>query len=402
MKFSQMSREFRWVIFALIVANTSSRMTQPFVPLYLETLGASIIQVGFYFTLQAIFGITFRILGGWVSDNVGRLPIMAVGSFLGTIATLAFVLAPTWELAILSALLSGMASSLIGPSYQAYVAQEAPEGAVGSAFGLIESLFLICQIIGPLLGGFLVQNTGYKIMLWLAFIIMVVATVIRIWLARGKPLSFAHLNFAKLSGDMRKTAVILLAGGILTWLFISDGLLDASLQTVMPFMPKYATQVAGITESGYGAVFAILSVVAVLTNWLGGNFSDRYGEHISIAIGAGIGALAFVIIALSASALAIATGFGLIGLSTAFIQPAFASLLSKATPKDQLGVMYGVFQTALGFMAIPAPTIGGELYDRVGPQATLGFGIILSLTAIPLSLIKLKPSRILEKQKEGT
>jgi len=185
MKLREMPTEMRWMMLAVIVANISSRMMQPFIPLYLETIGANVAQVGLYFTIAILFGILFRVFGGWISDNVGRLQTIAAGSIFGTLATLAFVLAPTWELAIVSALLSGIGSALVSPSYQAYIAEEAPDGAVGSTFGLIESLFLICQIIGPLLGGFLVESSGYRIMLWVAFAVMVIASIIRIGIIRN-------------------------------------------------------------------------------------------------------------------------------------------------------------------------------------------------------------------------
>jgi len=68
-------------------------------------------------------------------------------------------------------------------------------------------------------------------------------------------------------------------------------------------------------------------------------------------------------------------------------------LLSEISPKNQLGVMYGLFRSALGIVAIPAPSIGGELFERISPTATLTFGIILSLIAIPLSLFKLSDSK---------
>jgi len=391
MKLRDMSLELRWVMFALIVANTSSRMLQPFIPLYLETLGATVAQVGLFFTLNVFFNIVFRVFGGWISDNVGRLPTMAVGGIFGSISTFAFVIAPSWELAFTSAIFSAAGSSMVGPSYQAYIAEEAPDDAVGSTFGLIESLFLICQIIGPLLGGFLVENAGYRTLLWTAFIIMVVATLIRIVIARGKAANYRRMSIGKLSRDMRKTVAFLMTGGLITWMFVSDGLLDASSQSVMPFLPKYTTEIAGITESQYGGLVALLSVAAVLTSWLGGIFSDRYGEHISISVGALLCAVAFFTLIVSTSAVSLIIAFGIMGVSGAFIRPAFAALLSRAVPKDQLGVMYGVFRSALGVIAIPAPSVGGALYDRISPIATLGFGIILSLVAIPLTLIKLRP-----------
>ncbi|NDJ77166.1 MAG: MFS transporter [Chloroflexi bacterium] len=45
--------------------------------------------------------------------------------------------------------------------------------------------------------------------------------------------------------------------------------------------------------------------------------------------------------------------------------------------------------TAMGILAIPAPYIGGLLYDNVAPEATFIVASVFVLLAIPLTLRKL-------------
>jgi MFS family permease len=49
-------------------------MFGPILPLYLEQLHAGVAQIGLFFTLSAVIPLALQILGGWVSDSVGRLP----------------------------------------------------------------------------------------------------------------------------------------------------------------------------------------------------------------------------------------------------------------------------------------------------------------------------------------
>src|SRR5690606_34704368 len=125
-----------------------------------ESLGATIEQVGLFFTILTVMAIIFRVLGGWISDHLGRVQTIAIGGVLGMVAILGYTLAPTWAWAMLGALFSEMGGAMVGPSFQAYTAENAPEGATSSTFGLVNGLFLICQIIGPLLGGLLVENSS--------------------------------------------------------------------------------------------------------------------------------------------------------------------------------------------------------------------------------------------------
>jgi MFS family permease len=62
-------------------------------------------------------------------------------------------------------------------------------------------------------------------------------------------------------------------------------------------------------------------------------------------------------------------------------------LISKAVPKEQRGLAFGLFSTSLGVVSLPAPWIGSQLWDNFGPTFpfTITAGIIL-LSVIPIWL----------------
>ena len=68
----------------MILANVAAQMDGPLRPLYIQELGASVKQIGIFFTLGAIAPLLFQIFGGWLSDSIGRLQAIAIGS-LGVI-----------------------------------------------------------------------------------------------------------------------------------------------------------------------------------------------------------------------------------------------------------------------------------------------------------------------------
>jgi MFS family permease len=105
-----------------------------------------------------------------------------------------------------------------------------------------------------------------------------------------------------------------------------------------------------------------------------------------MAIASGV----MLLIVLSQSPAIFVLGFAFYGLAQAFIGPAFSSLLSKAVPKGSLGITWGVFMTALGVMAIPAPILGGWIYEQAAPEVTFFVAACFTLVAIPLVLLKLR------------
>ena len=95
----------------MILANIAGRMYQPLLPLYVQSLGADVGQIGLFFTIGAVAPLLFQILGGWLSDSMGRLQAIAIGSLAGAAAYVVYLAAPTWQWLLISSVLSAMAFS---------------------------------------------------------------------------------------------------------------------------------------------------------------------------------------------------------------------------------------------------------------------------------------------------
>ena len=82
---------------AMILANMGGEMYGMLLPLYLKELNASVVQIGLFFTISQIIPLVVQILGGWVSDSLGRLRSIALGSVAGNLTFVGFIFAPTWQ-----------------------------------------------------------------------------------------------------------------------------------------------------------------------------------------------------------------------------------------------------------------------------------------------------------------
>lgn len=97
----------------MVLANIASSMSRPLLPLYLEELGANVKNIGLFFTLSAIAPLAFQIFGGWLSDSIGRLQAIAIGSLGGLSAYLFYIFAPSWEWVLLASIGTAMAVSSV-------------------------------------------------------------------------------------------------------------------------------------------------------------------------------------------------------------------------------------------------------------------------------------------------
>ena len=84
----------RLFLVTMILANVAGAMYAGFLPLYLKSLGADVAQIGLFFTISQIIPMALQILGGWISDSLGRLKSIAAGSVLGVVSYVALILSP--------------------------------------------------------------------------------------------------------------------------------------------------------------------------------------------------------------------------------------------------------------------------------------------------------------------
>jgi MFS family permease len=379
-------------------------MYGPLLPLYVDDLGATIPQIGLFFTLSQIVPLALQILGGWVSDTLGRLRAIAIGSVFGVIGFIPLVLADTWEWLLLAVAVGSVARALVGPSFDAFIAEHSTEENRGKVFGISQAIFMVVSVVGPPLGGWMAGVYGFKLMLLVAGIFYFIAMVMRLGMAReaakGASAKTDKLTFAGLRSNLGAMFVLIFSGGLITWMLLIDGFRDISFQFSESLFPIYMQEIGGLSLRQIGWVMSTFGVAMMVSTLAGGWLSDKAGERTGIALGMVLlsGAL-FLLVNIPSGVQnqwLYYVGWGIAGLGAGVAGPAYQSLISKAVPQKNRGVAFGLFSTSLGLVSLPAPWIGAQMWDRVGP--TFPFTVtaaVLLLSVIPIWL-KFKAPKIEE------
>ena len=360
--------KLKWLLLTMVIANIGSAVFQPFLALYIKELGASVAQVGLYFTIMAISPVAFRILGGWFSDSMGRVQTVALGSLAGLAGFAAMWLAPTWQWLIPGGLLMSLGRSLVGPSFRAYTAECADVEMRAQVFGFTDSIFMVCEIIGPPLGGCIAESAGYRWLFAVAVGFILVATVVRTWNTWGLPFQWGELRPATLRAGLGGLGALILGGGLLAWICVVDAVRDTGFSLSYDFVALYQKEVGGLGEGQIGWLASIGAVTTALVLMPAGRLSDRLGERKVMALGSVLAAAGTVLLVNVRSFAGFMAALMLVNVASAFFGPAFDSLLSKAVPSNRLGLTYGLFATTISLVAMPAPAIGAQLWQGISPQ----------------------------------
>lgn len=373
---------------AMVLANIAGNMYGSLLPLYLKELNANVVQVGLFFTLSRIIPLVLQILGGWISDTLGRLRSIAMGSVAGVLSYIGLILAPTWQWILLGEGLGAVTRSLIGPSFSAFIAEQSDEENRARVFGVTESIFMLVVIIGPPLGGWLADAYGFKFMFISAGLLYSVAAVIRIGMARvaanGAEANPEKLSLSNLEGKLSAIFGLIFAGGVLTWLLVTDGMQDIAYTMAFTLESLYLEEIGGLNMKQIGLLSSIFGVFNMATTIPAGKLADEKGERVAIVSGFFLNFIAMMVFLNVNSFWGYVSVWAIFGIGVGMMSPAYQSLTSKIVPEHLRGTAFGLLRSSLGIFSLPAPAIGAQLWERFSPQTPFAITAGISLlTVIP-------------------
>jgi MFS family permease len=229
-------------------------------------------------------------------------------------------------------------------------------------------------------------------MMFVAFVLFAAATIVRVWM--GLAARFASQRGAEtptLSGlktQMGRMFALLFAGGILTWIWLTDAIGDTSFNMIGQLYPIYLSDIGELNVEQIGWLNALLGGASIVASPLAGWLTDRRSER-AVIVGGFLLETTGLMILLRAGALpAYLAAMVAFGLGIGCIIPAYDSLISKVVPEERRGLAFGLFGTSLGLLSLPFPWIGAQLWERVAPQAPFWFTVAASVISIPIAFFK--------------
>ncbi len=339
----------RWTLAATIIASSmvfiNGSTVNVALPTFQSELGASVADIQWIVNIYTLMLASLILLGGSLGDRLGRKRVFLVGTALFTLASIACGLSATTGMLILFRALQGLGGALLTPGSLAILSAAYPPEERGGAIGLWSAFTALTSAIGPLLGGWLIDNLSWR---WIFFIHVPLALVVFY-------ISFAHMeesrdeaasagldwggaflatvglgsfSFSLISaGNLgwRDPLVIgtLLVGLLIFGLFIwyesrhsapmmplslfrarnFSGanaltlLLYGALSGALFFLPLNLQQVQGYSATAAGAaLLPFVLIMSLLSTWSGG-LADRVGARIPLVAGCLLAALGFALFA---------------------------------------------------------------------------------------------------------
>ncbi len=385
---STASRSVLVVVFATILIDfIGFSVLIPILPLFAERLGASPVDVALLLALYALAQLLFSPMWGWVSDRVGRRPVILVSLFGTVVSFLVLAFADSIEALYAARIVGGFFAATIGTAQAVVTDVTRPEerargmAVIGAAFGA-------GMIVGPMLGG-LLSELGEKFPFY-GVAGLAAANWALAWLRlpESRPASLTPPGWFEFWQSLVPTPLRLVAAvherRIALFLYFFFHLFTA-FAVLEALITLYVGTRFGASMLDVGLLFAWIGVVLVLTQAIAlRRMARKLDEAQLVAIG--LGAMGVGLAALPglpdfhwfyAAGAVIAFGNGI-------AIPAFTSLYSKACRAERAGELLGQSQAMATTGRIVGPVCGGLLMQSVSPGAPFLVAGAMMLAALAM------------------
>jgi MFS family permease len=358
-----------------------------------QELGADALGVGFAVAAYSLTNLFLNLVGGSLTDRVGRRLILLVSLAVSPICIAIYGLADSLPIFLAARAIHGAFGGFLTASLFALLADLSPEGQRGKTIGRAGALIGAAAVVGPAAAGLAAREFGAQpVFLAVAAIIAVGLLLVRGAIPETLPepaRSGAPGTWRRLLADPRLRVAFLAifaleAGvGIITG-FLKDGIIERQMAAGMD--AERALRYATGAQGGLFSIFALVAIILMLSPIA--RRVDRRG-----VLGLSLAGLVFLagstaIMAVDASIVTDSVAMVLYGIGFGLLFPAAAGMVGIAAPLPERGRAYGLFNFSFDAGLSAGPLLAGVLAVTalgVEPFITATILIAVVVLLIPLA-----------------
>ena len=373
-KFFALEHNILVLLGALLVIGMGEELWARFMPKYLEALGAGAVAIGAYGSFKKIVDALYQYPGGWLADRLGRKRALTLFNVIAASGYLVYLLTTRWEWVIAGTLLVMAWSSMSQPAIFALIGDTLSRAKRAMGFSVQSIWKRVPIVIAPPLGGYLLARFGLVPGMRIGFGVALLFALVAIYLQ-----SHFYQGAPPLQ-DGQRTRVSLvwhLMPASLRRLLLADCLVRFGSNLAAIYVVLWVISVQGKTPLAFGSLISLQMTVAIAGYLPAAYLADRWGRQpFILATFAFFTLFPLSLVALPSQWLFLA--FVIAGLRE-IGEPARKARIVDSAEGNHRGRIIGLYYLIRGLVTIPAPLLGGLLWQYGKSWPFVLGGIVSSL-----------------------
>lgn len=374
---------------AMIIVGSGEELWIRFVPKYLEFLGASALVIGTYDALKTLLGAVYAYPGGILSDRWGHRKALTFFTAISITGYLIVLAIPHWAAVLGGAFLFlGWASFSLPATFSVVGTNLAPEKySMGIAVQSIVKRIPI--IVGPVLGGILLDRLGFRSGMQIALLVGSVLGAVAI----GVQLRITESDKRQKAkdGSLHLFGMLHVFRPELRHLLLSDILVRFAERIPFAWVVIFAMTHRGVDARGFGLLTSLEMATAMVCFIPIAYLADRFGREVFVLITFVFFTLFPVFLLHADSVAGLAAAFAIRGLKE-FGEPARKALIVEYSSGPNQGQVVGVYYLARDLVVTPGALLGAWLWE-LGPRANFWGAFLFGLTGTLFYVLRMRHAK---------
>ena len=378
------SRDMALLLLICIMMSLGMNLTNSLWPLYIQSLGATVLQVSFVISITGIAGTLLRIPSGLFSDLYGRRKIIIISIFLAVFPPLLYPFSDHWEQLIPWGIIYSVAFAFYMTSRMAIIADYAPAENLIRIYSIMNLAWPLGSLIGPTVGGLLESLYGWNAIFYAATVLYIFCLVPGFLLPKPSKREFKD---SMEETPSKGTKLDLKFFRPLFAFFLINLFTGLGMGTVNPITPIYLTEKFNVSTTEVGLFISVgFGLTAILTQIPAGILANRFGRKRFVTVCLALTPFLFILWTTITNIIILLLIQMAINGLWSMTWPASISMFMEHAPKTKRGFSSGFFQTGIMFGFTIGPTIGGYLWETLGKifpyyASALFFGFCIPIMA---------------------
>ncbi len=366
--YAEYPRQFWILVMSRFIDQLGGALVFPFLTLYItRKFGASMTEVGVIFGIVAASGFVGSMLGGALTDRLGRKGMVIFGLLSSAAVNLMLAFVTDLKLVYVGALFIGLFGNSAGPAHGAMIADMLPEEKRSQGFGILRVVFNLAVTIGPAIGGLLAARSFLLLFICDAVSSTITAIIVALAIRETKPEAAEDepeqtmaQTFGGYRDVLRDVTFMLFVGAYVLLTFV--------YMQMNTTLAVYLRDSHGVPEQGFGYLLSLNAAMVVLFQFAITRRIAKYKPLAIMAAGTLLYAVGFGMYGFVSTYVLFVVAMVIITIGEMLIAPNSQALVAKFSPDDMRGRYMAVFGISGAIPWGVGPLLAGLILDNADPR----------------------------------
>jgi MFS family permease len=358
-----------WIVVGVhFIDRIGGTLAFPFFALYITgKFNVGMTEAGVLLGLLSLAGILGSVVGGGLTDRLGRRKLILFGLVASAVSALTFGAVNEFAWLFPVAALVGLFSEVGGPAHAAMIADILPKEQRQEGFGILRVVGNMAWLVGPTVGGFVARSSFFALFVIDAVISCVVALLFYLFMAETRPAPHERHGEEGYFETFRNYRIVLADKAFVA--FLGAAVLMGTVYIQMyNSLSVYLRDNHGIQPHGYGVLLTSSAITVIGFQFWTMRVIKMRPQFLMMALGTVFYLIGFGMFGMVSSYWLFVFAVVIITVGEMIVMPTSQTLAAGFARTDMRGRYMAVFALSVSVPAAIGPLAAGIVLDNYQPR----------------------------------